>query len=361
MIRILGILIIAVNIMTTMSCISITPAKGEIHHPITKDGWKITLEHFYDPQSKEFYKRKYPIILCHGLMANRIFYTINRENSLAIQLAKAGYDVWVLDLRGRETAGSPSWFFGEKKYNYSVDDYIKYDMDAAIEYVLKQTGAEKVNWVGHSMGGMIAYSRIGSLEETRIANLVTIGSPFSFELSTTSLRLWHKTGGCTTTFLPAIPMGTIAKFNSYMCIDLTPRAGLLEILLYPENTDPEVIRASQRYIMTNIAKLEALQLKTALETGDFYSLDGKINYTENIKNITIPTLIVLGRRDHLGFGYTIRLIYDRISSKDKKLLIIERAQNASEDYGHADLLMGKNALKDVIEPIIQWLNERNKI
>ncbi|GIX43018.1 MAG: alpha/beta hydrolase [Leptospiraceae bacterium] len=345
--------------LTTMSCISITPAKGDLHHPVTKDGWKITLEHFFDKEAQQKFKRKYPVILCHGLMANRTYYTINGENSFAVQLAKAGYDVWVLDLRGREAAGSPSWFFGEKKYNYSIDDYIKYDVDAAIQYVLEKTNAEKVNWVGHSMGGMIAYARIGSFNETRIANLITVGSPFSFELSTSSLRLWHKVGSCNTAILPAVPMGTIARFNSYMCIDLTPRTGLLEILLYPENTDKDIIKASQRYMITNIAAPVALQLKTALELGDFYSLDGKINYTENLKNIKIPTLMVLGRRDHLGFGYTIRLVYENISSNDKQLLIIERAQGASEDYGHGDLFLGKNALNDVMKPLIEWLNKRN--
>lgn len=343
--------------LTTMSCfISAPKIKGEIHHPITEDNWKLTIEHF---TPKNLDKRKYPVILCHGLMANRTYFTINEENSLAYQLSLNGYDVWVVDLRGRETAGSPSWFFGEKTYSYSVDDYIQKDMDTIIEYVLKKTNAEKVNWIGHSMGGMIAYARIGSYNETRIANLVTVGSPFSFELPSTSLELWHKSGSCISSVLPVIPMGTVAKMNSYSCIDLTPKPGLLEILLYPENTDQKVIKQSQRYMITNIAKSEALQLKTGLETGEFYSMDGKINYTENLKNIKIPVLLVLGRRDHLGFGYTVRYIYENLSTKDKKIIIIERAQGAQEDYGHGDLLLGKNAKEDVIIPIIQWLNERN--
>ncbi|MFN3398669.1 MAG: alpha/beta fold hydrolase, partial [Sulfurimicrobium sp.] len=228
-----------------------------------------------------------------------------------------------------------------------------------LEYVLQKTNSTQVNWIGHSMGGMIAYARIGSYNENRIANLVTIGSPFSFELPSSSLQLWHKTGSCTNLILPVIPIGTVAKMNSYSCIDFTPRTGLLEILLYPENTDTKIIKSSQRYMITNIAPSEALQLKTGIETGEFYSLNGNINYTENLKYIKVPTLLVLGRRDHLGFGYTIRNVYERLSSEDKKILIIEKAQGAEEDYGHADLLMGKNAKKDVILPIIEWLNKRN--
>ncbi len=333
------------------------PLEGEIHYTITKDNWKITLERFYklnDPK-----KKKYPVILCHGLMANRTFYTINGMDSTAYLLMQDGYDVWAVDLRGRDKAGTPSFFFGEKKYNYSIDDYIQYDMEAIIDYVLSQTKSEKVNWIGHSMGGMIAYARIGSFQENRIANLVTIGSPFSFELPSLSLELWHRTSSCGLSVFPTIPVGTIAKINSYSCLDLTPRAGLLEILTYPENTDKEVLKGAQRYMMTNIAKPEALQLRAAIENKEFYSYDGKINYTENLKNIQLPVLIILGRRDHLGGGYTIRQIYDKIPSKDKTLLIIEKMQGSADDYGHADLLIGKHSKQDVIIPIINWLNERN--
>lgn len=327
--------------------------------PITRDGWKLTLEHFSANPTQ--IKRKYPVILCHGLMANRIFFTVNEEDSIAHQLVQNGYDVWVVDLRGREEAGSPSWFFGEKRYTYSIDDYIRDDVDTVLDYVLQKTNSDKVNWIGHSMGGMIAYARIGSYNENRIANLVTVGSPFSFELLSNSLKLWHKVGFCTTSIFPVVPIGSLAKMNSYSCIDFTPRTGLLEILLYPENTDPKIIKSSQRYIFNNITPHEALQLKTGIETGEFYSLDGTINYTytENLKNITIPTLLVLGRRDHLGFGYTIRNVYERIATNDKKILIIEKAQGAEEDYGHADLIMGRRARKDVIVPIIEWLNKRN--
>jgi hypothetical protein len=42
-----------------MSCISISPAKGEIHHPTTRDGWKLTLEHFSDKDAQQKFKRKY--------------------------------------------------------------------------------------------------------------------------------------------------------------------------------------------------------------------------------------------------------------------------------------------------------------
>jgi hypothetical protein len=64
------------------------------------------------------------------------------------------------------------------------------------------------------MGGMIAYARIGSYQESRIANLVTVGSPFSFELSTTSLRLWHKVGSCTTSVFPTVPIGSLENLTT---------------------------------------------------------------------------------------------------------------------------------------------------
>lgn len=93
-------------------------------------------------------------------------------------LQKQGFDIYLLELRGRNLAGAPGLWFGEHIYDYTFDDYVREDMDAAIADVLELSKADKVNWMGHSIGGMVAYARLGSYDEDRIANLVTFGSPF---------------------------------------------------------------------------------------------------------------------------------------------------------------------------------------
>lgn len=56
----------------------------------------------------------------------------------------------------------------------------------------------------------------------------------------------------------------------------------------------------------------------------------------------------------------MRQVYDNIGSSDKTILVAGRSEGFKEDYGHVDLVMGAFANKDINNPIIKWLNDRNK-
>ncbi|HRP70898.1 MAG TPA: alpha/beta fold hydrolase, partial [Turneriella sp.] len=40
---------------------------------------------------------------------------------------------------------------------WSVDDYLLCDLPTACEYIINETGAPKLHWVGHSMGGILGF------------------------------------------------------------------------------------------------------------------------------------------------------------------------------------------------------------
>ena len=329
---------------------------GEIHHPTTSDGFPLTLERFAPaPGTKH---RKYPVILCHGLMASRNYFKMNGVRSLAMQLQNDGYDVWILDLRGRPDAGSPSIFFGDYTYSYSMDDYVTKDMDTAISFVMEQTGASGVNWIGHSMGGMIAYARLGSYNEKRIQNLITIGSPLVFTTPTRNLNTWNFFSGCNS-LLPVIPTGSLARLERHSCISLTPDRRMMDMFWYPGNMPEGMIDQMKEHVANNIAPGVATQFSQSVETGQVKSLDESINYTKNLGRIKVPVLVIGGRRDHLGSPYIIREVYESLGSEDRTLFIASRSSGQSADYGHTDLFVGPHAKEDVIDLIKEWLNERN--
>lgn len=336
------------------SCKSLPLSQGEKHTVTTQDDWKLTIEHF--PSRNTNQARKYPILVCHGLGANREYFKIKGNNSLIHALQEAGYDVWLMDLRGRNDAGETGFFFGKHTYKYSVDDYILKDLDAAIRFVMEKTGSKKLNYMGHSMGGIIMHARLGSFQESRIANFVAIASPMSFLPYAKLPFIAYRMRGAMA-LIPAIPVRFLGFTASYFPEALY--ASFIDAFLYKENTD-EVAKAQlMRTSLNNIAKREINQFIYMTEHGGLFSADGKIPYRENLKNITIPVYLLAARRDELADPAIIRDVYERISSKDKTFEIFSRADGFSEDYGHTDIIIGKNAHKEVHPKIVEWLNKHN--
>ncbi len=339
--------------VATLSCASIK-LQGEKYHPVTADGWPLTLEHF--PPEAGSVKKKYPVILCHGLLSNRNYFKINEERSLAAVLAKQGYDVWLMDMRGRNDAGAPGYWFGKHTYTFSMDDYIRYDVDAAISEVLQRTGAAKVNWIGHSMGGIVAYSRIGSLGEDRIANLVTIGSPMLVAPLDRSMLTAYRMQGAMV-MVPVLPFRPLAHIGTVVPSFLS--SPISRILIYEPNTDKGVVDRLMVTSTNNIAKAEIQQFIDAVNHGGLISRDKTLDYRANLRNIKIPVLIIGGRRDHLADPLAVRDVFDRISSRDKTMFIASRAEGLSEDYGHTDLVVGKRVNEEIFPHILKFLGERN--
>ncbi|EMJ92140.1 alpha/beta fold hydrolase [Leptospira alstonii] len=337
-------------------CVTSIQLQGEIHRPKTADGWDLTLEHF--PPASNSPSKKYPVILCHGLIANRTYLKINEKSSIVGRLQKEGYDVWLLDLRGRRDAGYPSLFFGDKTFSYGMDDYIQYDADAAIKHVLNATGKDKVNWIGHSMGGMIIYARIGSLGENRIANFVAIGSSAILDSPSSALKGWSSLSWLSNLW-PVVPAETWIGIQGATGIPFLPQKSFEELFWHKPNIDPSILSGVKTTSINPGTKKEILQFQDFAENGEIRSLDRKISYSNGLKNIKIPTLLIAGRRDKIGTTYSLRYAYDTISSEDKTLFIVSRANNHSDDYGHADLIVGKNADKDIFVPIAAWLDKRN--
>ena len=356
------ILPLIIYILTSCTSIKI---RGEVRIIETKDNWKIAIERFRPIGGSN--SKKYPVIICHGLMGTREYFKQNEEESIVYQLTKEGYEVFVMDLRGRKSDGinergeedsttSPGYYFGKTYNDFSFDDYAKYDVDAVITYVLKETNKDRVNWIGHSMGGMVIYARAGSMGENRIANLVTLGSPFSFPFKPKKLDVLNLLQPILNIF-PTVPVGSLAGFSSYTPFDFYY---FMSLYYYPENMDKEQVRRLTRLGANNESPKVFQQFSNGMGKWNFESMDGKMKYTDNISNIQMPVLLIAGRRDLLGSPYIVRHVYEKIGSKDKTFMMISRADGHTEDYGHVDLVAGKGIVKDVVPGILSWMNERNK-
>jgi predicted alpha/beta hydrolase len=107
-----------------------------VHFVTTADGWRLALSHYPPPGALH---TRLPVLLCHGLGANRFSFDLGRDPSLALYLASAGFEVWVLELRGHGRSDRPGWF-SSRRFGWSFDDYLYGDFPAAIEKVQELTG-----------------------------------------------------------------------------------------------------------------------------------------------------------------------------------------------------------------------------
>ncbi|KAL4748717.1 hypothetical protein BDW72DRAFT_147820 [Aspergillus terricola var. indicus] len=144
----------------------------------TEDGFILTLWHVYnphefsplpasergprgphvfdgqkDPGSFGDARRKYPVLLMHGLLQNSGAYCANDDDSLAFFLCKSGYDVWLGNNRcGLEPEHVTMLESDPRMWSWTIQHMGVFDMTALISRVLYETGYEKLGLVCHSQG-----------------------------------------------------------------------------------------------------------------------------------------------------------------------------------------------------------------
>ena len=150
------------------------PRADAIHFAPTSDGWEIALHELKpDPSSP---RASRPVILCHGILMSRHCW-LPRAGvpSVARELQRRGYWLWIVELRG--SGESRTSRKGKAKWEYPFTDYADLDLPAIVKKVREETGADAVDWIGHSLGGMVGYTHLARHGAGEIEKMVTLGSP----------------------------------------------------------------------------------------------------------------------------------------------------------------------------------------
>ncbi|XP_045772386.1 lipase member K-like [Maniola jurtina] len=149
---------------------------AEKYDVTTEDGYILTLYRLPG-------KSKLPVLLMHGLFSTADSWILRGNTSLPITLANSGYDVWIGNCRGNTYSRkhihiSPN---SRKFWNFTFHELAIYDLRAVIDKVLKETGAKKLNAIGHSLGNTIFYV-LGSTvpEYNEKLNLLIALSPICY-------------------------------------------------------------------------------------------------------------------------------------------------------------------------------------
>lgn len=324
---------------------------AELHRARTRDGWDIALYRYPAPAGST---RQYPVLLCHGLGSNRNNLDYPGRLSLAKYLNEQGFDCWVVELRGAGKSRRAGLV--RKTYDYSFDDYIGHDLPAALKYIARTVGHRGVHWVGHSMGGMLAYPLLETTDPDLVRSATTIGSPAMVLASDPIIdRLLQFSW--LLKIVPFLPQGTLGKLAS-------PLAGLARplghrIVWTSANMDAATLRVMARHGIDDLASPLVFQYGVWYREKDFHNHYETLSYQEILHRITTPILFVAGTGDGLTPPRDIRLIYDRVSSPKKQFLEVGVATGFSADYGHVDLVLGRRAPDEVFPRIRDWVIEND--
>jgi pimeloyl-ACP methyl ester carboxylesterase len=359
---------------------------AETHYVTTEDGYILTMFRVSKPSTVA--KSSSPVILQHGLLDSAFTWVSNYEDqSLAYLLVDAGIkEVWLGNNRGNHygrnhtnydpdrPAPNPFWAF-------SFDEMAKYDAPAMIKYVKSQTGAGKVNWVGHSEGTMQMFaagaypSSLGgpTVDATDInlfVALAPVGSIANIE-SKELLALAHSNateemiGRGMQEFLPI--HGTENNFESTVCMN-TPHAcaGLMDQLCGPShslNISRFQVYFDQTPAGTSMQNmLHFLQGVIAPSDAKYTMMDygrdenmARYGQAEapiyDLRTFSIPTAIFSGSNDWMADPIDVQKLYDGI---DPQYIVHSDVQ---ADYAHLDFVWATNAAERIYTQVQALLLE----
>jgi lysosomal acid lipase/cholesteryl ester hydrolase len=111
---------------------------------------------------------KKPVIVWHGLSTcSEMFVCSTPDDSLAFSLADRGYDVWLANARGSKYSQKHAHLSSSQNeyWKFSIDQYAQFDVPAVVDYVLEQTGASSVSYIGFSQGSAQIFAALSLSEE----------------------------------------------------------------------------------------------------------------------------------------------------------------------------------------------------
>lgn len=313
----------------------------EIELP-TADGAAVHLHHHPGPGA--------PVLVVHGLSSNSRSWDLSPDRSLAVALHEVGLDAWLLDLRGHGAARRDAR--GRRQTaGWSIDDYGRFDLPAAIEYIRERRGGARVGYVGHSMGGMVALAYAAWHGDAALSSLVIVGSPIEFTDPDPLLRA----------AAPAMISGRLGR--------VVPSRGLSraasrwdelpfhsdELLWAPGSVDGPSQRRMMREAVSPMSAGELTQLSRIIRRGRFTSLDGRLDYEAALRDLRVPLRALAGRDDHIAPPDRVIPWVEAAGSAERDWWLAGRASGLGHDYGHIDLILGDDARREIFPQITGWL------
>jgi polyhydroxyalkanoate synthase len=291
------------------------------------------------------------VLLIHGYGQNRYAFHLPAR-SMVNHLARAGFDVYNIDLRGRGRSGH----LGARRPD-AVVDFVREDVPTALAEIQRLSGPRPVFLVGHSLGGVIGYC-VAVDHPKEIAGVVTLASPYHF----TAGSRWLGSFGA-----------------AFMALD---RRVQLPNLVVPTRTWGSFVRATRRFVESPLypfpfrgfhrgsieAEVLSQHMALAMDDGSVATIralfawaderraqggaknDGLFGYASRFRALDTPLLIVSGKYDDLAAPASVTPAYELSRSQDKTYRELP--------FGHIDILVGREAPQLTWPLVESWIGRR---
>ena len=285
-----------------------------------------------------------PVLLVHGFGQNRHTWHLPAR-SFSNYLARAGFDVFNLDLRGH----GRSRHFGAKAPR-GVEDYVREDIPAAVEEIHALSGGRPVWLVGHSLGGLVSYAAAPILDGG-IAGIASIGSPYEFTRGSFTL-------GALALFFRAVAMAPLPNAPLPLApVGLAMRAirRFADTPLYPlplrgyhvGSCEPHVL---EQYLSLAFDRAVVSEMMDMFDWAAQRRFGGRqSDYAARFESMDLPLLVLAGANDDLAPPASVRPAFTRSSASDKTYRVVP--------LGHIDLIVGRDAPLMTWSLVTRWLEK----
>lgn len=282
------------------------PESASIHRIMTEDDVAIAVHRLGERDAV-------PVILAPGTFSNWSFWLGTRGTGFGRYLAARGFEAWVVDLRGHGSSQRPA---PGQRWNF--DDWGRLDLPAVVRAVAAEGRTPLL--VGHSAGGASTLAALAGTSglEADVAAAAIIATPLPW------LQRWRRA--------VAWAMRLAARH-----MDAFPARVLG---LGPEDELPGVM---EQWMDWNIR-------------GRWLGRDGT-DYSEALARLRLPLLFIAGSGDHrFAPPDACRGLFDLTRSPDRLFIEAGRDTGFSRDYGHVDLIVSREAQREIWPLLADWLH-----
>ncbi|MEM6299213.1 MAG: class III poly(R)-hydroxyalkanoic acid synthase subunit PhaC [Bacteroidota bacterium] len=311
---------------------------------VWSDG-KVELLHF---ENEGNVKAKTPLLICYALVNRWKMMDLQPDRSFIRRLLAEGLDIYLLD------TGYPN---RADRYK-TIGEYINGNINDAVDFIRKDRGIDKVNLLGVCQGGTFSLTYT-ALHPEKIKNLITMITPFDFDIEDGLLFRWSKDldvdaiveghGGLVpndfldTAFNLLKPMSQVSKAMNLPNM-MGDKAKLMNFLRMEKWVNDGPAQAGETYRQF----IKDFYQKNLLAKNEFV-LDGQ---KVDLKNITMPLMNIYAKADHIVPPSASKPINDAVGSKDKELFEFPG--------GHIGVYVGSRSQKILAPAVAKWILDRDK-